>query len=324
VVDINSAYVVWGFKNRYHTHSHIHEAFYRTLKGMGKRVEWLDSGDNLAGRDLSDTTFITEHEAAKDGMPLSKENFYFIHGANNDAACQQRLEGYNWLGWNVYLDNPPGVDSEQNKTTWNYKPCDSPLVWLDDEMPYWPACKRFDMRWATDQLPYEIEWHKPRVALHLKGNRINWVGSVWHVNDVELSNFKRAAWENGITFQPVGAGQRGVVSIEENIRLVRESYMAPAISGSHHNVEGYVPCRIFKNISYGQMGITNNPFTQKLFGNRLIFNTDCYKLFFDARKALASVDLSQIHELMDFVADKHTYINRIKGMLKAGGMALGI
>jgi hypothetical protein len=218
------------------------------------------------------------------------------------------------VGWNVYLDNPPGTNSEENLKTWNYQPCAGPRVMLDDEVPYWPEGNRLDFRWATDLLPVEIERLKPATVLGRNSRVINWVGSVWHVNDKELNSFKRACDENQIQFRAVGAGQRGVVSIEENIRLVRESFMAPAISGSHHNVEGYAPCRIFKNISYGQMGITNNPFVNRLFQDKLIFETDPYKLFYVARDRMQSLDVKEIHDLMDFVAKKHTYINRIQAL----------
>ena len=286
---------------------------------MGHDVRWLDSKDDLAGIDFSGTFFITEHEAAKDGMPIRSDCFYAVHGANNDAACQEGLQSVKWVGWNVYLDNPPGVNTQENLETWNYQPCSGPRIMLEHEVPFWPEGKRLDFRWATDQLPHEIQALKPQAVLGRGSRVINWVGTVWFVNDKELAAFNKACGENHIQFRPVGAGQRGVVSIEENIRLVRESYMAPAISGSHHNVEGYAPCRIFKNISYGQMGITNNPFVNRLFQNKLIFEPDPYKLFYVAKERLESLDVKEIHDLMDVVAARHTYMNRIVNLLTAAG-----
>jgi hypothetical protein len=93
--------------------------------------------------------------------------------------------------------------------------------------------------------------------------------------------------------------------------------MAPAINTPDHNVVGYIPCRIFKNISYGRMPFTNNKHVPGLFRNRLIFNEDTYQLFFDARDQLPYVPVSTLHALMDEVAEKHTYITKIDSLLNA-------
>jgi hypothetical protein len=91
--------------------------------------------------------------------------------------------------------------------------------------------------------------------------------------------------------------------------------MAPAIVGQWQKMVGYIPCRIFKNISYGQMGITNSPRVYELFEEKIIYNSDEYQLFFDARHALMRTTHKQLFELMDFVRDKHTYLNRIETLL---------
>ena len=56
-------FCVWGFKDRtyYDTFTHIHEAWYRALKFLGKQVLWLDACDPLDGIDFSDTFFITQN-----------------------------------------------------------------------------------------------------------------------------------------------------------------------------------------------------------------------------------------------------------------------
>lgn len=321
--DLNTCrYVVWGMKpenNHYSTHSHVHHAIFRALKHLRPNSLWLDSGDDLSGINFENTLFISEHNAAKRGIPISSSSFYVVHGLNDDPDCRELFQDYKRLSWNVFHDTSHVYNSRGNPFFEKSPP--PPLtdqIWLAEDTPFYPNERHMDFRWATDLLPHEIEANKPKEILGKYSRVIWWVGTQWHVNQKELNEFSRACYENGIEFKCVGAGQNGVVSIEENIRLVRESFFAPAISGSHHLTEGYAPCRIFKNISYGQMGITNSARVNQLFGgDKLIFHPDPYELFYHARATLKDVSIEHLHMLMDEVAQKHTYLNRLENVFKA-------
>jgi len=320
----NCKYVVWGYKNVYHTHTHIHEAFYRTLKLTGKTVEWLDAADDIRDKDFSNTFFISNSDCINNSywpwktpiissIPLRTDCFYAIHGLNNDAAVSDILRPFkNKLSWNVLTTE-----------TWTkniippWFPAPEGRIDLDVEAPFWPKEGNLQFRWATDLIPSEIEANKPKEMLSLKNKVVHYIGTLWWVNEKELAEFRRACIDDGVEFKQTGAGQDGVISHEDNIRMVRESYMAPSISGTHHLTEGYAPCRIFKNISYGQFGITNSKYVNELFENRLIYNPDPYQLYFDAKERLQNMHVSELHELMDFVAAKHTYLNRLDILKKA-------
>jgi hypothetical protein len=105
--------------------------------------------------------------------------------------------------------------------------------------------------------------------------------------------------------------------VEENVRLIQASYMAPAISDKLHARIGYIPCRVFKNISYGQVPLTNNKFANDFFQGRLIHNPDVRQLFFDGREQLAKYELKTLHNLMNEVAEKYTYLNKVDVLLQA-------
>jgi len=239
---------------------------------------------------------------------------------SNDHELRERMASIRTrLSWNVYHDfsHSHGLGSGgQLPVPYPIDP--NGAVELDEDFMFYPRERHLDFRWATDLLPAEIEENKRGASL-LRPDRdtIWWVGSTWHVNERELTTFKRACDDGKINFKPIGAGQRGVVSIEDNVRLVRESYFAPAIVGTHHVTEGYAPCRIFKNISYGRYGVTNSARVNKIFGGKLIYNPDPYQLFFDARERLQAMQIGELHALMDEVATKHTYVNRIAGILRA-------
>ena len=130
-------------------------------------------------------------------------------------------------------------------------------------------------------------------------------------NNNEINGFRRAALEAGVGFERVAD-----IDMKQNIGLIQRSYLAPAIQGPWQVKVGYIPCRIFKNISYGQLGVTNSETVSKLFKNKIVYNPDCYRLFFDAQVRAALITQEEMFELMDFVRDKHTYINRIEHLLQ--------
>ncbi len=319
-------FLVWGYKNVYHTHSHIHEAFYRTLKLTGKDVMWLDQADDISGIDLSNTYIITNHDCIPENgywpwvnvkklsvLPIRPDCFYAVHGMNDHDGIRLLLANQkNKLSWNVLT-----MTAMRSKLGLSAGESSGNIQLLDEESPFDIEKGHLEFRWATDLIPSEIEQNKPMEMLSLHNRIIHWVGTVWWVNEKELGEFRRACEEDGVKFNHIGGGQNGVISIEENMKLIRESFMAPAISGSHHLIEGYAPCRIFKNISYGQYGITNSPKVNEIFGGKLIFNTDPYQLYYEAKERLSNMHVGELHNLMDEVARKHTYINRLAVLMKA-------
>lgn len=110
---------------------------------------------------------------------------------------------------------------------------------------------------------------------------------------------------------------RGGVSRDEHISLIQRSCLAPAITGTWQLGEGYVPCRIFKNISYGQLGVTNSAAVGDLFDDRLVVNADTHQLFADGQAALrAPGGGARVRELMQTVRETHTFVQRIGTILE--------
>jgi len=328
-------FVVWGYRNNYSTHSHIHEGIFRALQFMGKSVEWLDQSSDTRGRDWANTLIVTNHDVAWH-LPLRDDCFYVVHGFGDHPDLRERFAGIrNRLSWNVFHDFSHVYGTQGNPLI-GVTSLGVPLTErmdLDEDTPFYPRERHMDFRWATDLTPPEIEANKVGAAPLNVGSRvINYVGTIWRVNEREVAAFRQACGEGGIEFRQLGAGQSGeehrhlghskVVSVADNVRLVRESYFGPSIVGSHHLIEGYAPCRLFKNISYGHFGVTNSARMQRLFGGRLIHNDDPHRLFFDARERLASMPVSELHALMDFVKERHTYVRRMSCVLKAAAMVM--
>jgi hypothetical protein len=299
--DINTCkWVIWGAKRPYNTFGHIHDAYLRALKFMGKDVIWMEKGDDLSTIDFHNTLFMAVADYMS-GLPLVKGGcFYVIHNALGTPFAEY-FKDVKVLHYGLYVSINKGMSGVEI----------APDMFFDASKP------SLVFRWGTDLLPHEIEANKPTTAFNRASSVINFIGTVYGNT---LNSFARAAANVGKKFLRYGDG----VSIEDNVRLTKESYMAPAIQQPYQVDIGYVPCRLFKNISYGQFGITNSPMSNEFFGGRLIFNTDTYRLFYDAKERLESMKVEELHSLMDEVAAKHTYLNKLDGIIKAVSLVEGI
>lgn len=284
--------VLWGHKMHSHTHSYIHYGFYKAFKHLGYDTLWLDRNDNISSIDFSNSLFITEGQVDQN-IPLRTDCRYILH--NCEHGKYKKLFDEN-LCIVIQVYTHDCLKRKEPK--------------FDDCMHVNLELKTIYMPWATDLLPYEIDEIKEQLPMKTKGNTIYWVGSIWdgiHGNREQIAPFEKACKESNVHFQ-----HSTYIDQNRSIELMQESYMAPAIQGKWQCENGYIPCRIFKNISYGQMGITNSKTAYDLFKGKIVYNEDTHQLFYDAQKRLKNMDINEIYELMDFVKTKHTYLNRIE------------
>ncbi len=288
--------VLWGHKLHSHTHSYIHAALFRTFQHLGYKVLWLDNDDDISNIDFSNSLFITEGQV-DEKIPLRNDCFYILHNCYS-LKYKPLFASKKAITLQVYTHDclQKNVTKMEEYIFYNLK----------DQIIYMP--------WATDLLPREINQIKNKIKLSEKNNEVYYVGTIGggifgNINQIEP--FIKACKENFINFRHVI-----FKSLIENIGVIQNSIMAPAIQGEWQCEKGYIPCRIFKNISYGQFGITNSETVFKLFNKKIIYNSNTYQLFFDAYEKLKNLSLNELHDLMDFVRDNHTYINRINCLFK--------
>ena len=294
--------VIWGHKLHSHTHSYIHAAFYKAFNYLGYDTYWLDDSDMVDGIDFSSSLFITEGQVDKN-IPLRDDCKYILHNCYSDKYHDLMCKG-NAIRLQVYTNDCLAC---------NVQKVDD-YIYIDRE----GSC--IYMPWATDLLPYEIESIKEKMLERSETKKkvvtfIGFVGGGSFGNSSNVEPFQRACEENGMPFVATGLYTSGIISIEENISSIYNSYMAPAIQGEWQCEKGYIPCRIFKNISYGALGITNSKTVWELFNKKIVYNADTYQLFFDACDRVNIITLEEQFELMDFVKEKHTYLNRIEHLL---------
>lgn len=293
-------FIVWGCNLHEHTNSYVYAAFFKAFKAMGLDAYWLNEKSDVSGMDFSNSLFITEWQHAG-GIPKRKDCKYVLHNCN-----PKDYEGLNILHLQTYTDPCRDGTCVHKHVGKPSKLNDYGSWYLDD-----PREPTLFQPWATDLLPQEINFDDasaPRVR------EVNWIGTIGaglYGNVNEIEPFKRACIENGIVFNHRGPGS---TSFEDNRAFIKKSYIAPAIHGTEQCRVGYIACRIFKNISYGQMGATNCKAAQELFNGKLVYNPDTQQLFYDAQAR--KDDVPAIVECMKIVKDKHTYINRINTILE--------
>lgn len=299
--------IVWGCGLHEHTNSYVYAAFHKAFGHMGFDAYWLNEKSDVSGMDFSNSIFLTEWQHSK-GMPKRKDCKYILHNCD-----PKDYDGLSVLHLQTYTDPCIAGTCVHNQDKGGiYEHPGSPEK-INDHGSWFldtPSRKTLFQPWATDLVPDEINFDDATAPRVKESHWCGTIGGGLYGNINEIEPFKKALADNGIAWCYHGIG---ATSFAENRELVRKSYMAPAIQGTEQCRVGCITCRIFKNISYGQMGATNCKATSDLFGGAIVYNPDTYQLFYDTQERQR--DPRNIVEAMKIVKDKHTYINRISTIL---------
>ena len=280
--------IIWGNKLHTHTHSYIHGAFFKAFKHLGYETYWFDDNNFPNDFDFENSFFLSHSDYLKK-MPINNSSFYFLH--NVEKKYHEKIPIERKLFFQVYTTDCIGRDTPNIERPFHYFTQSA-----DQNIIYFP--------WASDLLPEEIEENIKNLE-HIKTSKnIYFVGSRTDAWD----KFSRICRKNRIRFL-----KREGISFEENKKLIQESIISPAIQFKWQIEKEYIPCRIFKNISYGKMGITNSEGVQRLFNGKLIYDSDLNNILKKGLEFEKREDKNKIIEdLMSEVKEKHTYLNRIE------------
>ena len=286
--------IIWGYKLHSHTHSYIHYGYYKAFKYLGYDTHWFDKNDDISSFDFANSFFLTAGQLFK-GIPIREDCFYFLH--NVDNSLHDCISKEKKLVFQVYTHDCIGRDIQiEGKKLHYYTP---------------PPNNTIYSPWATDLLPFEIDNIMKNLNNIKPHRKIYFVGSITH----NWKLFKKVCNKYKIPFLKSGGATNyrfGKISPNDNIKIIQQSLIAPAIQSDWQVEHGYIPCRIFKNISYGRMGLTNNPTVYDLFNNKIIYDKNIESLLkkgiaFENRRFKNKI----VKNLMVEVKNKHTYINRI-------------
>ena len=302
--------VIYGHKLHSHTHSYIHNGFYIACKHLGFKTYHFDDSDDLSGHDFSHTLFITEHQVNKK-IPLRNDCLYLTHYIDegdyagvpkeNIIILKVSLRDFDYFDKDKnfnYIELPYGVKHE---------------YYAIDDAGY----KCLYMYWATDLLPEEIDENMKQLDTIIPENKVYFIGSsscIWDEFHRVCNQYSIPFIRSGATFNVHSSNN---ISIADNMKLIQKSIVAPALQDNVQIQYKYIPCRIFKNISYGKMGLTNNKVVDDLFDNKLMYHDNVSELVHAGLEFEKKQDKhKRILELMQIVKEKHTYLNRVHTIMK--------
>lgn len=296
--------IIWDHKLHTTTHSYIHSGYFNAFKYLGYETYWFSGksaenrwnptpADDLSAFDFTDCVFFVE-ASWSDDLPIHKSCKYITHHLETEKLISQ------------------GIPYENIIKVGNYLPREEVHEKVDD-LVYWDASTRTLYQcWATDLLPHQIDY-SDYVPFDQNRKTLNYVGMFserelhwWaeefatlldHQFNVEFKVFTQS------------------VSHEENRELIRNSFLCPDFRADWHLECGYIPCRIWKNISYGRITATNSPFVKRALGDYVVYGGTPQTLYDNLLQAERNRSIN-MKEAMVFVRDNHTYINRVKNILK--------
>jgi hypothetical protein len=289
--------IIWGHKNNGHTHGHIHSSYFKAFKYLGYETYWFDDNDNTNGFNFNNCIFLTESQA-QNNIPLNKTSKYILHHTNLDKYIDNGLEYINLANYLKWCDD--GVSAYHKENT---------VIKINDCCFWDDKTKTIYQPWATDLTPNEIDSNNA-LKYNPNENTIYYVGTS-HDNSSQINNFNLSVKKNNKNFIVCRTN-----TDKDNLELIRKSLISIDIRGDWHVECGYLPCRIFKNISYGRLTGTNSENVKKIFGDHVIYEPNL-SLLYD--KMIESENKSSIEEIkssMEFIKSNHTFVNRINNLLK--------
>lgn len=291
--------IIWGSKNFSNTFYHIDMGYFRAFQALGFETYYFDNrrANDYGGFDFEHSLFLTEGNN-ESNIPLVKSAQYIFHYVNTKKYDERGLRYINFANYMKQCDAgdsphyPGGHVTKIGETTF----------WDEEH-------KTLYQPWATDLLPHEIDTDTI-VDYDDRRKNIYYIGAVYPHNRDQMMAFAQAAQRHGKKFVP---GK--LISDARAFHLVRDSYVSIDLRGPWHVECGYIPCRVYKNISYGKFTGVNSENIAKQLGQFVAYDPDPAKLFDVTAEAYRTVKRETMVEAMEYVRQYHTYITRAKHLL---------
>ena len=284
--------IIWGFypKNGVlqNTISYVWNSFYNAFKYLGYEVYWFPN-QKIENFDFSNCIFISEGYDDSE-IPLDKTSTYFVHCAYNPEKYVGKVRKFIDMRYNLKkIDHPNYVyelDKEKTKMDIGcyYEPSTNQVIdFKNGKVSY--RIDDFDkiyIGWATNLMPNEINEDD---VYYPRSNKVYFLGSL--SSDGNYSNihlieeFARECRKNGIEFV-VNNFSNNQLSEDDYINLCKESLLGFDIRCQADVEWGRISCRLYKNMSYGHLGMTNCYEAYKELDEHCIYNESASQLFYDA------------------------------------------
>lgn len=287
--------VLWGATTSLDSTRHIYRAYKETLAKLGVTVEWV--ADLPASRERIEAGSLVlamDIWGAHIGAAVEGAD-YVLHNFDAEHELSKTIEPERLLRLQVYTDDA--------------------LQW---EHETWDTCRLYHgsgrtlfQPWGTNLLAEEF--YDP--IFNAGAEDCCFVGAIW--DDRGMGNagivgpLEAALARRRLNWVPYTH-----ISDEANIAHVRRSRIAPAIAGPWQVEKNYLPCRVFKNVSYGQLAVTNVRAFRDLFGDACVWGDTPEELVAAALELPARTWLERVRA-QQVVAQRYTYRESIAAIVRA-------
>ena len=316
--------VVWGFKPVNgvfkNTIGYVWNSFYRAFQTLGFETYWFPN-QKIDGFDFSNCIFLAEGYDDSE-IPLNKTSIYYVHCAYNPQKYVNNVGKFVDLRYNQLKMNHPNYMFELDKKNTEklgkscyYQPSTNQIInFKNGKVDY--DIDDFDkvyVAWATNLMPNEMDENDIYLE---RENNVYFLGTVYYdepySNVSEINEFAKECQKNNIGFI-VNEFEKNQLSEQDYIQISKKSLFGFDIRGKSNVETGYLPCRVFKNISYGLLGTTNSLEIYNELDGHCVYSKSPSQLFYDAMKR--KDDTEFIKECFNYVKNNHTYVNRVKSIL---------
>lgn len=287
--------VIWGLRSQWHSHRFIHQGFYETLRRLGVPVVWTDYGASpgvIESGDLVITSNAHGRLTSKNTLaPLREGAYYCFHGF---GGIPYQIDSERYIRLEVFTR--AALKAEQR--------------W--DEATYFdPSSRTLYQAWGTNL--FEEDFRQPTAS---RLPVVFWVGAIWN-NELDQGNvrqiaeLKRVLRDRSLRFVHLKYVPNSV-----SLRAVRLSRIAPAIAGQWQVENDYLPCRMFKNISYGQLGISNVRWFRNLYHDCSVPG-DSIEDLVDNALSMSPAAACELSRTQQRITRNHTYVHKLRNILGA-------
>lgn len=286
--------VLWGLTEGRDSFRHIHRHYLHACQRLEKEVAWLE--DAIESRVLlnpGDLVFAVDIASYNLGNPVEGVS-YVLHNFDASNPIWDGLEEKNFLRLQVYTNacERQGVE--------------------------WEPARRYDHEnrilfqpWGTDLLAGEF--HEPIFAPQSK--EVPFVGSIWdgdgQGNIHAVAELREIVDAHRLVFRHYQN-----VPDRRNVWAVRTGRLAPALAGAWQIEQDYLPCRVFKNVSYGALALTNVPKFRELFKGCFSSYGSISQIITDAL-ALTESEYLELTRAQQEVVKRYTYKESLESIERA-------
>ena len=282
------------------THSYIFKGFYRAAKYLDLKAYWIDNQNDL--ENISDNKTLVFCEGSF--MPNLNKNSrckYVIHSIPKDLRekCSELSEKKLCLNLEVFKKEALEFSKINNLAFFDEKSFTLYQPWATNLLP-----NEFEDIDYMDQIKYQVSYYIG--LLYGSGaSRAN-----------ELNKFLKTCERKSAIKCVVGASD----SIAKELTL--KSSICIDIRSGHHLEVGYIPCRVFKTLSYGREIFVNSKLIKDFLSHipyvkyyksgedlkdqyENFCSINSYKKFYDGKIFT-----------LNYIKNNHTFINRLKNIIE--------